>query len=140
MAGKTFKVEVVTPERTHYSADAESLMAPAHEGYLGVLSGHHPMLCTLQPGEVRVRTAKGEDHLAVSGGFLEVSGIAVIVLADAAEHVSQIDLARAQKSAARAKDRLAGRPSASVDRDRAEAALARADNRISLAKRFGGRA
>lgn len=138
MAGKTFKIEVVTPERTLYSAETESVVAPAHEGYLGVLAGHQPMLCTLQPGELRVRTEKGEDHLAISGGFLEVSGAGVIVLADSAEVVGQIDSARAQKSAARAKDRLS-KPGKDLDRDRAEAALARAQNRLTLARKYAGR-
>ncbi len=138
MAGKTFKVEVVTPERTLLSAEAESLIAPAYEGYLGILSGHSPMLCTLIPGEIKVRTAKGEEHLAVSGGFLEVGSGGVIVLADAAEIVSEIDVARAQGALTRAKDRLRS-TAKEIDRDRAEAAQARATNRLALARRYGAK-
>lgn len=139
MAGKTFKVEVVTPERTLFSAQAESLQAPASEGSLGVLTGHTPMLCTLTSGEIKLRGEKGEEHIAVSGGFMEVSATGVIVLADAAEMATDLDPARAQKSLDRAKALLAGHAKG-IDRDRAESSQRRALNRLALARKYGSHA
>lgn len=139
MAGKTFKVEVVTPDRTLYSnSEVESLRAPAWEGSLGVLHGHAPLLCALTPGELNLRTAKGEEHIAVSGGFMEVGVAGVIVLADAAELAVDIDPARAQKAVDRARERLSANAK-DLDRERAEAALRRAQNRLTLGRRYGAK-
>ena len=52
---KTFRLEIVTPEKIVFSEDVVSLVAPAENGYLGVLAGHAPLLCTLKPGEIRIR-------------------------------------------------------------------------------------
>ena len=56
---KKFKTEIVTPERLVFSEEIESLVIPAERGYLGVLAGHAPLLCTLQPGAITIR---GDGH------------------------------------------------------------------------------
>ncbi len=128
---RTFKAEIVTPERIVFSEDIESLVVPAERGYLGVLAGHAPLLCTLQPGEIVIRGAKGETRLATSGGFMEVTPKKAVLLTESAEEVAGIDAARAQESKQRAEERLkaGGRD---VDRERASAALKRAENRLKL--------
>ncbi len=135
---KTFLLEVVTPERIVLSEEISSLMIPAHEGYLGVLAGHAPMLCTLQPGEIAIRSDKGERHLATSGGFVEITPKRVIVLSESAEPASDIDLARAKEARQRAYDRLHSAEKG-IDRERAEAALRRAENRVKLAEKYRGK-
>jgi len=131
---KTFRLEIVTPERTVFSEDVVSLVAPAERGYLGVLAGHAPLLCTLKPGEIRIRREGGEILFATSGGFMEVTPKRAIVLSESAEAPAAIDASRAEKSKQRAKERLA-QPAKTVDRDRAQSALARAENRIRVAKK-----
>ena len=134
MMAKTFAVEIVTPERSAYSEEADSLRVPAERGYLGVLAGHAPLLSTLRPGEVRVRRDGVEKRFATSGGFLEVTPKKAVLLVEAVEEPGAIDVARAEKAEKRAKERLAqGGPG--VDRDRAQAALERAGNRIKQARR-----
>lgn len=128
---RTFKTEIVTPERIVFSEDIESLVVPAERGYLGVLAGHAPLLCALQPGEIVIRGAGGEKRLATSGGFMEVTPRKAVLLTESAEELGAIDVARAQESKQRAEERLkaGGRD---VDRERASAALKRAENRLKL--------
>ncbi len=133
--GKKFKVEIVTPERLVFSEEAESLVIPAERGYLGVLAGHAPLLCTLQPGEIRVRGEHGEKRFATGGGFMEVTPGKASLLTESAEESAGIDAARAQKALDRAKQRLASADKA-IDRERARTSLERAQNRLRLASKY----
>src|ERR1043165_9550816 len=95
---KKFRTEIVTPEKIVFSEEIESLVIPAERGYLGVLAGHAPLLCSLQPGEIRIRGDKGVVHFATSGGYMEVTPGKAVLLTDSAEEVSAIDIARAEES------------------------------------------
>lgn len=133
---KTFRLEIVTPEKIVFSEDVVSLVAPAENGYLGVLAGHAPLLCSLKPGEIKIRRESGELLYATSGGFMEVTQKKATVLSESAEPPDAIDAARAAEARRRARQRLAN-PAKDVDRDRAQASLERADNRIRVAKKHG---
>src|SRR5688572_10992413 len=126
---KTFRLEIVTPEKLLFSEDIVSLVVPAEEGYLGVLAGHAPLLAALKPGEIKIRRDGGETLYATSGGFMEVLPQKTSILCESAEAPEAIDLGRAEKSRGRAKDRLS-HPTKETDRNRAEAALERAENRL----------
>ncbi len=79
-------LEVVTPQRRILKEKVVSVVAPGTEGYLGVLPRHAPLLTTLKPGVFYYSKVEGKkEHLAVSGGFMEVGPDKIIVLADAAE-------------------------------------------------------
>ena len=132
--GRKFKVEIVTPERLVFSEEAESLVVPAERGYLGVLAGHAPLLCTLLPGEILIRGEKGDLHYATSGGFMEVTPQKASLLTESAEETAGIDVARAEKSLARAKERLVSAEKG-IDKERAKEALERAQNRLKLASK-----
>ena len=131
---KTFKLEIVTPEKLVFSEDITSLVVPAEEGYLGVLAGHAPLLAALRPGEIRIRRDGGETLYATSGGFMEVLPQKTSILCESAETPESIDAARAEKARARAKERLAN-PAKDLDRERAEASVERADNRLRVLKK-----
>lgn len=127
------KFEVVTPERKILEEEAESVIVPGTEGYLGVLPRHTPLLTTLKPGVVSYRKVGREtEQLAVSGGFMEAGPDKVIILADTAELASEIDIERARRSRSRAEERLRERPPG-LDVARAEAALARSLARLKAA-------
>ena len=128
-----FALEVVTPERVAYSGQVASLQAPGSEGSFGVLAGHIPLLTSLQIGRLRFVEEDGNEvQMAISGGFVEVGREQVAVLAETAERVEEIDLARAEAARQRAEERLARAREERVDVARAEAALARAINRIRI--------
>jgi len=132
---KKFKTEIVTPEKVLFSEEIESLVIPAERGYLGVLAGHAPLLCTLKPGAITIRGDRGEVHFSTSGGFMEVTPAKAVLLTESAEEVSTIDLQRAEEAKKRAQERLAATVK-DVDKERAAAALERAQNRLLVAQKY----
>lgn len=130
----TTRLDIVTAEREVFSDDVDEVIAPGVEGQLGILPHHSPLMTTLLPGELRVKKGGEEFYLAISGGFIEVRPDRVIILADAAERVEEIDVARAEEAKRRAEERLAEHVEG-MDLARAEAALHRSLARITVAER-----
>ena len=130
----TMKLEIITAERRVFSEDVEALVAPGFEGELGILPHHAPLMTSLKPGELLIRKGGQETYLAVTGGFLEVMGNVVTILADAAERSEEIDVERAEAAMVRAQERLAAR-SADLDLQRAMQAVQRAQVRLRVAQR-----
>lgn len=134
MAGN-IKIEVVTPEKSVVSEDAQIVIAPGTLGEFGVLIGHTPFLTTLKLGIIRYKDVNGlERFVFVSGGFAEALPDRVTVLAQAAERRRDIDIERAKSAYERAKSRLEGKPKEDIDFVRAKAALDRALFRLRLAE------
>jgi F-type H+-transporting ATPase subunit epsilon len=128
------RLEIITAERVVYSEDVDIVVAPGIDGELGILPHHAALMTMLQPGELRVRKDNEEESMFVSGGFLEVRGDKVVVLADVAERAEEIDVARAEAAKRRAEERIAQYP-APVDHARAEAALLRSMIRLRVAEK-----
>jgi F-type H+-transporting ATPase subunit epsilon len=126
------RLDIVTAERVVYSEDVDMVIAPGIEGQLGILPHHTPLMTTLQSGELRVKKGTDELCLAISGGFLEVRPDKVVVLADAAERVEEIDVARAEEAKRRAQERLSEKQVSGADAARAEAALQRSLARLRV--------
>ena len=128
-------LEIVTAERLVYSDEVDIVVAPGMEGELGILPHHAPLLTILQPGELRIQKTGQEDvYMAVTGGFLEVTGNRVIVLADAAERSEEIDEARAQEALQRAEERLET-SEGGADLQRALASIRRSRLRLDVRRR-----
>jgi F-type H+-transporting ATPase subunit epsilon len=128
-----FDIEVVAADRRVFTGAAISVTIPGLAGYFGVLHGHAPLVAALKPGALTIDREGGEPLvLAVSGGFVEVMADRVLVLADSAELVAEIDVERARLAKERAQERIrVGGPA--VDLDRAQAALLRAIARLKAA-------
>jgi F-type H+-transporting ATPase subunit epsilon len=131
----TMSVELVTGERVVYQdSGVELVSAPGSEGTLGILPNHASLISTLDAGEVRIRKGVQEEHFVVFGGFIQVAYNRVIILADTAERVVDIDLERAQRAYQHARERLEQRESpeemraAREERQRAELRLRVAQN------------
>jgi F-type H+-transporting ATPase subunit epsilon len=122
-------VDILTPERRVLQAQADSVVVPAADGELGILSGHTPLVAQLQPGEIRMRSGNDTQIFAVSGGFVEVQNNHVVVMAETAEMAHEIDAERARQAAERAKAALRA-PAGTIDLAQAEAALRRALARL----------
>jgi F-type H+-transporting ATPase subunit epsilon len=135
MAEKELLLEVVTPDRLVLSTEAEVVVCPGVEGQFGVLVGHIPFLSALEIGEMYYRKGGQTEYLAVSGGFAEVTGAKVTIVAEAAEKGREIDVERAMRAKERAEKRLAAAKTAEIDWARAEAALRRSMVRAKVAGR-----
>ena len=128
-------LEVITPERKVYEDDVDMVVAPASEGYVGILPHHVPLFTTLGPGEFKVKKGGVEEVLAVFGGFMDVRADKVVVLTEAAEPVEEIDAQRAQAARQRAQEVLQAGPMSAADEARARASLQRAMMRIRVSER-----
>ena len=128
----TFQLEIVTPEKKVVETAAEEIQIPGKNGYLGILPGHAPLITELSVGEINYRENGTEQRLAVAWGFAEVLPNKVTILAETAEHPSEIDVERARKAKQRAEQRLTSGDT-SVDVERALDALQRAETRMEIA-------
>ncbi len=104
-------LEIVTPEAKVYSDTIDSVVIPTVEGEIGVLPGHLPLVTQIEHGELRVTKGATSHLLAVSGGFAQIDGDRVRVLAEHAiteekidEHAAEAALKRAEEQIKAAKD------------------------------------
>jgi len=135
MAEKQLLLEVVTPDRLVLSTEADVVVCPGVEGQFGVLPGHIPFLSALEIGEMYYRKGGQIEYLAVSGGFAEVTGEKVTIVAESAEKGREIDVERAKRAQERAEKRLAAAKTEEIDWARAEAAMRRSLMRVKVAGR-----
>jgi len=132
---KTIAVSIVTPDGPVHNSEVEMVVTKATSGEIGVSAGHVPLVAPLAIGSVRLKNGTSTtEKFAVSGGFLEVRPDQVTVLAQAAESANEIDVDRALKAKQRAEERLNQKREANIDHKRAELALRRAMNRISVSQ------
>ena len=133
MAEKLF-LEVVTPQKAVVSEEVQSVVAPGSEGEFGVLKGHTTFLTSLKVGSLRYKDTSGKErYVFINQGFAEVLPDKVTILAESAERRKNIDVERSQESKERAEKRLADK-SENIDSIRAEAALMRAVQRLTMSK------
>jgi F-type H+-transporting ATPase subunit epsilon len=130
------QVELITPERLTFKDTVDSLVAPAPDGEVGILSHHAPLLTRLGVGELRFKKGAETFFIAITGGFMEVQqGSRVSIFAETAEFAEEIDVERARLAAERAKSKLVQASDlTAAELAQVEAALSRAVLRINLAK------
>jgi F-type H+-transporting ATPase subunit epsilon len=132
-------LEVVTPARVVLRREVDMVALPGSEGEFGVLPGHVAFLSGILPGELRYTAGSEKGYVALSSGFAEVFNNKVSVLVDAAEKAGDIDLERAKKAIARAKERLSQeRSREEIDFLRAESAMKRAMVRVKVVEKAEG--
>ena len=131
------RCEIVSQDRMVFQGDADMVLIPGVLGEMGVLPNHAPLLSTLKFGILKVRYQGKEEVFTVAGGVVEVQPDIVTVLADAAENVEEIDVARAEASRRRAEEYLKAGPPPDTDAYLSmEAALRRSNLRLEAAYRF----
>jgi F-type H+-transporting ATPase subunit epsilon len=136
VAKKTFRLQIINPERVIVDVEVESVMLPATGGSLGVLRNHVPVIGGLEIGVVKYRKDSKLHLVACNLGVFEMQQNLLRILADTAESGEDIDVLRAQEAMKRAKKRLENRGK-ELDWLRAELALTRAIARVKAARRAG---
>ena len=122
----TVHCDIVSAEEEIYSGLVESVVVTGAEGELGVGYGHAPLLTSLKPGPIRIKTQKGEENIYyLSGGYLEVQPNVITVLADTALRADDMDEAAAL-DAKREAQALLSNQSGEIDYSQAAAQLAEA--------------
>lgn len=85
---------IATPEGTVFEGEVSAVVVPAADGELGILPRHAPLVAALGCGELRIVAASGEKkRYFLSGGFVQVLGERVTVLATEAEPVEGLERA-----------------------------------------------
>src|SRR5882757_4094838 len=84
-------LEIVTPEARVYADTIDTVVIPTLEGEIGILPGHIPLLAQVEHGELRVTKGNTTAFLAVGGGFVQISGDKISVLAEHAITEEKID-------------------------------------------------
>ncbi|RME06893.1 MAG: ATP synthase F1 subunit epsilon [Anaerolineae bacterium] len=131
------RCEIVSQDRMLFEGDADMVVLPGTAGEMGILPNHAPLLSTLGYGVIKVRYQGEEEIFTVAGGVVEVRPDIVTVLADRAENVREIDVARAEAAMERARKYLEEGPPPDTDEYlRMEAALRRSQLRLEAVRRY----
>ena len=101
---KTLSLKIVTPERVVYEDTVDSVTATTEMGEVTILPNHIPLVANLRSGEMRVKKNGEESYLVASTGFLEVRGNnKIVILADSAERVEELELEKIEEAKERAR-------------------------------------
>ncbi len=129
-----FHLSIVAPDRSVVEESVTSVIAPGEAGYFGVMAGHTPMIAALKPGILEfVDNTNNRSYVYMGGGFAEVSGDRVTVLADEAQHCKEIDLNKAEAQLEEARKALRGENS-SLTHEEATLEVERAINRMKAGR------
>lgn len=95
-------LEIITPTEVVFKDEADEVIIPTVDGEIAILPNHVGLLTKIKPGELTVKKSGKEIHLAITGGFLEISENKVSILADYAVRAENIEIARAEEARQRA--------------------------------------
>jgi F-type H+-transporting ATPase subunit epsilon len=132
MANELLQCSVVTPEKEVVSVQAVDVVLPAHDGLLGVLPGHAPLLCNLGTGILSYQDSdNSKQTLFVDGGFGHIHNNQVTLLTREAIKPGEVSLSQAEEFLTQAQ----AKPKSSLDQATARTrAIARAHSLIALAQ------
>lgn len=134
MMAEMLTLEIVTPTGIVYSQPVQLVTLPAAGGQIGIFPRHVPLLTRIVPGEIIVRSDRGDEYLAVGEGLVEVTGDRVAIVTDMAVAAKDIDEAKAeearQRAAARLRDKISDEEVATVN-----ASLARSLAQLQVKRR-----
>jgi F-type H+-transporting ATPase subunit epsilon len=131
------RCEIVSQDRMVYEGDADIVVVPGTAGEMGILPNHAPLLSTLKFGILTLRSQGKEEHFTIAGGIIEVQPDLITVLADRAENVQEIDVARAEAAKLRIEEIMREGPPPDMDSYLAmEAALRRSNLRLEAVRKY----
>lgn len=134
----TFSLRVLSCDRVFFDGEAQLLVIPGMDGEYGIMAHHENTVIAIKEGELRLTAADGTKEIAVVGlGYAEIADNTVTVLADSIERPDEIDVKRAERAAARAKEELLQKQSR-LEAKITEASLSRAMLRIKEGNKFTG--
>jgi F-type H+-transporting ATPase subunit epsilon len=106
-----FHFELVAPERLIFAGEVEAVVVPGTEGEFTVLKDHAPLMSMLRPGVLEIdQSAAQKTKLFVRGGFAEVSGAGLTVLAEQAIALEDLNAAELDADLKDAEEDIADAP------------------------------
>lgn len=131
---RNFDLSVVAPDRSVVETSITSVILPGLDGYFGVMGGHAPLISALKPGIIEYIENNQRELMVVGGGFCEVTGERVTILADSAEFAHELDSKKEAAALEEARKALRGEAS-SLSSEQATLEIERAVERLKLANR-----
>ena len=130
---KSFKLEVITPERLFYEGEVEMVIVRTKLGYEGFLADHAWAVKLLDTGILRIKEAGAKDFkiASITGGFIDVADM-VVVFTDAAEWPEEIDVERQKRKIKEAEERIKRAQQGTLDLQLAQVSLNKALNRMKV--------
>ena len=130
-------LKLITPARTLLEQPVDQVTMDTAEGQITVLANHEPLVSILRPGEFVVRNENKETPITCSGGIIEIFANNLVVLADSAEHIDEIELEQAEKEAAKLIARLDSEEKLDITTYKTlQRQLERENARINLVKKW----
>ncbi|MFA5778418.1 MAG: ATP synthase F1 subunit epsilon [Candidatus Paceibacterota bacterium] len=142
MSAKQLKLKIVTPERLILEEMVDQVSLPTTMGEITILPEHIPLVIGLASGDVVAVTEGEHVPMAVVGGFIEIKNnekgeTEVAVLADFAEHISELHEEKIEKAKARAEElKKLMENKEHVDFEHFEAELERSLTRVKIADKW----
>jgi F-type H+-transporting ATPase subunit epsilon len=103
---KSFRLDIITPQRKAFSEDVDSVIVPTVNGMVGVLALHEPLFSALTEGEIKITSGSREYFLAIGSGFMEVTKTGVTILVTSAFHAHELNETEIKKAQQTAKEAL----------------------------------
>ncbi len=134
MASQSFNCTLITPQARVFSEDAVEAILPLHDGSAGVLPMRAPFVAELGLGELRIRFIEGGSRsFFVEGGFAQMTGSALTLLAERAVAAEELSL---QESEAELAEASARKPQSGADMANVQRERDRARAKAAVARRF----
>ena len=127
---RNFELEIITPDRVFFKGQANMIEFNTTEGEIGVYKNHIPLTVIVKPGVLTITLEDTKQKAALHSGFATILPDKVTILAEVIEWGEEIDKDRAEAAKQRAEERLRLNQE-SIDMVRAETALLRALARIN---------
>ena len=109
-----FNLEIISPSGTKYKGEVNSLTAMTKMGQVTILPGHQSLFSVLEPGELTIRSDRGEEYYSLGSWFLEVTKAKVLVLADKALHADELEEKEIESAQAQAAQILKEKPKGEI--------------------------
>lgn len=132
---KSFNLEIISPIRTLFKGDVNSVIIPGTLGSFQVLKNHAPLVSSFEIGMIKIQKDADILEYSTSGGIFEVKNNKAIILAETIESKEEIDLARARNSKSRAEQILKMGDVRKDEKSEAKVSLQKAINRIKVAEK-----
>jgi len=129
---ETFQLEIITPTQLITEGQVSYVRAESPDGQFGIMSRHTKATVALGIGEIKIVKDGTDSYYATTGGFADIQPEGVLLLLETAEKVSDIDKDRAEAAKKRAQDRLKDKE---MDGTRTRSAIAKAENRLKVSTR-----
>ena len=85
-----FTVEIISPDKSILSSEANEVTIPSYEGQMGILKDHIPLITFLRPGVIIVQDQE-EKKYYVEEGTVEFSNNNLLILTSTARDLAELN-------------------------------------------------